>query len=157
MESFLRFPRWLCLGLLVLSAGCRTPAPLPGVDLSTAGWKLQRGQALWTRSAGQPEIAGELLLASNPRGDCVVQFSKIPFPIVAAQTAGDHWQIEFGARPYRVAGIGRPPARWLWFQLPAAVAGGDAPQPWRFESLGDGRWRLANPRSGELLEGAFFP
>ncbi len=153
----LRVRGLLGLALLVLSPGCRTLPPAPPVDLTAPGWTLLRGQAEWHPPQHRPEIAGELILATNRSGDFLVQFSKIPFPIVTAQTTGNRWQIEFGAGEHAWAGAGPPPRRWLWFQLPPGLAQAPLAAPWQFETLPDGRWRIFNPRTGEALEGGFFP
>ena len=157
MEIPLHVRGLLALCLLVFGPGCGTVTPAPRVDLATAGWTLLRGQAEWQPPQHRPEIAGELLLATNRNGDFLVQFSKIPFPIVSAQTTSRRWQIEFGAREHAWAGSGTPPSRWLWFQLPRGLAQAPLAVPWRFENRPDGGWRIFNPRSGEALEGGFFP
>ena len=74
--------------LLLLCAGCATP-PLPPADFSAPGWRVQQGQAVWKPSSSRPELAGDLLLATNVNGNFFVQFSKMPFPLATAQVSGD--------------------------------------------------------------------
>lgn len=150
-------PLVLCLGLAWISAGCRTAPPLPPADCSQPGWRLQQGQAVWTPSRQQPELTGELLLATHPRGDYLVEFAKTPFSFASAQVAGERWQVEFGAANRGWHGQGQPPVRFVWFQLPRALAGGVPDSHWEFHRREDGGWRLWNHRTGESLEGRFFP
>lgn len=154
--------RWLCLSSACLSgflvfAGCRTPPALPPTDLSTPGWRVQTGQAVWRPTWNKPELAGELLLATNLNGNILVQFSKPPFPLVTAQVIGDRWEIEFGADEHRWRGTGQPPARFVWFQISRALAGHSVAQGWQFKPVATNAWRFENPRTGETLEGGFFP
>ena len=146
----------LALGIM-LCGSCRTAPPLPPADFSSPGWRLQQGQAVWKPSKNRPELAGDLLLATNADGNCVIQFSKNPFTLATAQVAGGAWQIEFGAGGYLSRGQGAPPARFTWFQLPRALAARGPGRPWRFTRRADGSWRLENTRTGESLEGVFFP
>jgi hypothetical protein len=141
----------------MLCVSCRTGPPLPPADFSSPGWKLRQGQALWKPSKSRPELAGDLLLATNANGDCVIQFSKIPFTLATAQVADGAWQIEFGAGRFLFRGRGPPPARFAWFQLPRALATTQPGRPWKFTRRADGSWRLENARTGEILEGVFFP
>jgi hypothetical protein len=147
----------LALPALVFAAGCRTPAPLPPADFSAPGWRVQQGQALWKPPKARDELAGELICATNANGNCFVQFSKNPFPIATARIAGPRWQMAFGTANHLWSGEGPPPARLVWFQLPRALAGAMPPGAWQFEHLRDSWWRLANPLTGESLEGRFFP
>jgi len=144
-------------GLMFSGAGCRTVNPLPPADLSAPGWRVQQGQAVWKPSANRPELVGDLLLATNLNGDFFIQFSKMPFPLVTARVAGDQWQIEFGADQRTWHGRGIPPGRFGWFQLPRALrevtVGGNR----QFTGEATNSWRLQNSRTGETLEGGFFP
>jgi len=106
---------------------------------------------------GKPELAGELLLATNSNGSFFVQFTKTPFPLATAQVAGESWQMEFGSGEHSWRGHGQPPARFVWFQLPRALSGGGLEPDWMFSRLKDDSWRLENPRTGEWLEGRLFP
>jgi hypothetical protein len=130
---------------------------MPPADLSAPGWRVREGQAVWKPSADRPELAGDLLLATNANGNCFIQFSKLPFPLATAQVAGDRWEVEFGAARYSWHGQGAPPARIGWLQLPRALLGGSIGGNWQFTRMGTNSWRLQNARTGESLEGEFFP
>ena len=112
---------------------------------------------VWKPSQNRPEIAGDLLLATNLNGDFFLQFSKMPFSLATAQASGDQWQIEFGADKYSWHGHGTPPTRFAWFQLPRALRDPTVGGDWRFIRVETNSWRLENPRTGETLEGEFFP
>lgn len=142
--------------LLLLCAGCATP-PLPPADFSAPGWSVQQGQAVWKPSLNRPELAGDLLLATNVNGNFFVQLTKMPFPLATAQVSGDEWQIEFGADKFSWHGHGTPPDRFAWFELPRALRNGNVGGDWRFTRVQTNSFRLENPRTGERLEGEFFP
>jgi hypothetical protein len=146
-------------GLLaaLLGAGCRTPAPLPPVDLQRPGWTLRQGQAVWTPAGGKPGVAGELLAAHRGEEACFVQFSKPPFTLASAQAQAGAWAVSLPLLRRRQQGQGPPPARCVWFALIEATAGRKLSADWRFESRGAGGWLLENVRSGETLEGYFEP
>src|SRR3989442_1149973 len=111
-SSFLKFSNvfsLFCLGLGL--AGCRAVPLLPSVDLAAPGWTVREGQAVWRARREAPEIAGEILMAANPDGRALVQFTKTPFPFVIARTAMDAWQIEMPTQNKRYSGRGQPPAR----------------------------------------------
>jgi hypothetical protein len=141
----------------VLAAGCRTAPPLPPADFSAPGWCVQQGQAVWKPSSRRPELAGDLLLATNANGNFFVQFSKMPFPLATAQVSHGQWQIEFGADKFSWRGRGTPPDRFAWFQLPRALRDANAGNNWKFTHPDSSSWRLENPRTGETLEVEFFP
>jgi len=143
--------------LLIFCAGCRTNNPLPPIDFSAPGWRVQQGQAVWKPSSNRPELAGDLLLATNVNGNVFIQFSKMPFPLATAQISGDEWQIELGADKFSWHGRGTPPNRLAWLQLPRALLGTNIGDNWRFTRVETSSWRLENPRTGETLEGEFFP
>jgi hypothetical protein len=147
----------LALLIAVFVAGCRTAPPLPPADFSAPGWRVRQGQAIWKPSSSRPELAGDLLFATNTNGDFFVQFSKMPFSLATAQTSGEQWQIEFGADEYSWHGRGTPPNRFAWFQLPRALPGANPDGNWRFKNVTTNSWRLENPHTGETLEGEFFP
>ncbi len=151
------FRQIFATALLALCVSCRTGPPLPPADFSSPGWKVQQGQAVWKPSKKRPELAGDLLLATNANGNDVVQFSKTPFSLASAQVADGAWQIEFGGGRYLWRGRGAPPARFIWFQLPRALNGVEPPRPWKFTLQAGGSWRLENTRTGEFLEGTLFP
>ena len=142
--------------MAVLAAGCRTVLPLPPADFSEPGWRVQHGQAVWKPSSSRPELAGDLLLATNANGNFFVQFSKIPYPLATAQVSGGQWQIEFGADEYSWHGRGTPPDRFAWFQLPRALLAAGVGASWKITCPTSHSWRLENPRTGETLEGEFF-
>ena len=148
---------FLSLLLAAFICGCRTAPPLPPADFSAPGWRVQQGQAIWKPSASRPELAGDLLLATNANGNFFIQFSKIPFPLASAQVSGDQWRIEFGADKFSWHGSGPPPNRFTWFQLPRALLGAHVLGDWKFTRVETNSWRLENPQTGETLEGEFFP
>ena len=144
------------LSALVLSA-CRGLPVLPPTDLSAPGWRVQQGQAVWKPTRHKPELAGELLLATNVNKNFLVQFTKTPFPLATAQVSGESWQMELGVGEYSRCGHGQPPARFGWFQLPRALTGEGLQCDWKFSQDENNSWRLENPRTGEWIEGRFFP
>ncbi len=73
--------------------------------------------------------------------------------LVLAQTTRTNWLIQFPAGRMSFTGHGRPPTRFAWLYLHAALSGEPLPAPLRFERKPDGGWRLENTRSGETLEG----
>lgn len=143
----------LCL-ILFISTGCHTSPLLPKADLSEPGWKTYQGEAIWRANHHAPEIAGEILLATNATGRTFVQFTKTPFPFVIAQTTTNIWQIESPTQNRIFAGHGSPPARVLWFQLPCAWSGSPLPRRWIWKETETG-WHLENTSNGETLEGYF--
>ena len=149
------------IATLLLAAGlgvsCRSLVRWPPVDLSAPGYRVQQGQALWKPTKTRPELAGELVLAIKTNGDFFVQFTKTPFTLATAQRVGDQWQIDLGSGDYRRSGHGPPPVRFVWFQLPAALAGAGVSRNWSFDRVTTNSWRLENHRNGEALEGGFFP
>jgi hypothetical protein len=140
-----------------LCVSCRSLPPLPPVDLSAPGWQVQQGQAVWKPTKEKPELTGEILLATNRTGDFFVQFSKTPFTLATAQVMNGQWQIEFGSGDYSRSGRGEPPSRFGWFQLPSALHGGSLSRDWQLKQPDTNLWRLNNRRTGESLEGSFFP
>jgi hypothetical protein len=125
---------------------------MPEVDLSSGGWTVWVGQAVWRRGADLPTLAGDVVLARHRNGDVLVNFSKPPLSIFTARTAGDRWTIEFvdggGAR----AGRGSPPRRFVWFYLPRVLAGEPAPGKWQSRVQDDVRWTFHDPRSDETIK-----
>jgi hypothetical protein len=147
---------WCALGFL-LCVSCRTGAPLPPADFSAPGWSLRQGQAVWKPLKDRPELAGDLLLAVNTNGNYVVQFTKTPFALASAEVSDGRWRIDFGSGQHVWGGRGVPPGRFVWFQLAPALAGQAPGAPWTFAQHTDHSWRLENARTGESLEGVFFP
>lgn len=144
----------LCAPLLV---SCRTMPPLPAADLSAPGWQIQHGQAVWKPPGRRPDMTGDLLLATNVNGNFFLQFTKDPFPLVTAEALDGGWQIQFGVEEHGWRGQGTLPSRFVWFQLPSALLTGKATGTWRFTTPGTNLWRIENLRTGENLEGGFFP
>ncbi|MCB1125127.1 MAG: hypothetical protein KDM81_01425 [Verrucomicrobiae bacterium] len=142
--------------LSLLASGCHTPELSP-VDITGPGWVTQHGQAIWHARPGAPELAGELLFATNQLGDFVLSFSKPPMDLVLARRVGETWTIEFPAERRRFGGHGAATQRLLWLHLPGALAGRPLRTPLQFESDAGGGWRLANARTGETLEGYLAP
>ncbi|MHB8520947.1 MAG: hypothetical protein ACYDH9_09320 [Limisphaerales bacterium] len=130
---------------------------MPPADFSAPGWRVQQGQAVWKPTQNKPELAGEVLLATDARGDFFVQFAKTPFTLATARVMDGEWEIEFGSGNYSRSGRGEPPARFVWFQLPRALAGASVSGGWLFERAAPHAWRLKNSRTGESLEGYFLP
>jgi hypothetical protein len=135
------------MGVGFLLAGC-VRAPMAPLDLSGPGWRMREAAALWTPGRGGEELAGELWLADRGGRETLVQFRKQGIPMVTARTDGVGWEIRSSLRRGRATGRGEPPERWLWFQL---VLGKPA-VGWERVDLGDGRWRLEQPETGERME-----
>ena len=145
----------LLAGLLFL-CGCQTSKQ----SLFTAagpGWHVQQGQALWRPQRGSPEFGGDLVMASDGDGRCLIQFDKTPMAILFAQTTSTNWLIRFPQRQMGFSGRGPGPTRFGWLYLPAALAGKPLPKPLHFENKAGGGWRLENSRTGETLEGFLSP
>lgn len=143
--------------LAALLGGCRTPTPLPPVDLAGAGWTVRQGQAVWTASRDQPGVAGELLIARGAEAACFVQFAKPPFTLVTAQAQAGAWQVEMPPTRRRFAGRDGAPSRFVWFALAKAVFGHPPGADWQFEERGTDGWRLTNQATGETVEGYCAP
>jgi hypothetical protein len=146
------------LGVVVLlgfAGACQSVPPLRPIDLHEPGWSVREGQAIWKRTRNSPEIAGELLVATNSIGAEFVQFTKEPFPMVIAQRTRETWQIELPLQDKRYTGRGRPPERLIWAYLPSLLAGATPPKGWSWVPLPDNAWRLENSVTGELIEGYF--
>jgi len=124
---------------------------LPPVDLDQAGWTRWSGQAVWRSGADRPAIAGDVILARHESGDVLVHFSKAPFPIFTARTAGSRWSIEFIERGQSHSGSGKPPKRFVWFYVPGLLEGEAAPGRWQVEHDGDQRWSFLDEGSHESI------
>jgi len=149
-------PQLLAFALtLWLTTGCRSRPPIPPADLAAPGWSVYQGQAVWKPNQSRPELAGDLLVATNRNGDCLVEFTKTPFALASARRLGERWRIEFGSGRHAWQGHGTGP-RLSWFELPRVLAGEPAGRSWRFTQT-NRTWRLENWRSGERLEGTFAP
>lgn len=144
------------LAVVLFGAGCQT-ATRSLFTASGPGWHVQQGQALWQPRWGYPELAGDLVLASDGDGRCFLEFAKTPMVLVSAQTTPTEWLIQFPPRHMGFHGHRLPPTRFAWLYLPAALSGQPLPATIRFERRPEGRWRLENTRSGESLEGFLAP
>ncbi len=149
--------RWSLLFALLFLTACRTPQPLPPVNLSGPGWTVRQGQVLWRARTDAPELAGELVVATRADHSSFVQFTKSPLPFMVAQTTSNSWQIHSVPDDRTYSGRGKPPARVVWLQLPRCLAGLPPAKPWHWETLDNDRWHLYNPRTGESLEGYLSP
>lgn len=148
--------RFLALVAVVASGGCRSLPPQPPMDLSEPGWTIRQGQAVWKPKPGTEGIAGDLLVALHWNGRHVVQFTKPPLPLVAAQGDTNHWQIQFFSQSKSYSGAGRPPERLLWLQLPehlVSVVAARKDTDWSFSRDRNGSWQFTNHLSGESLDG----
>lgn len=141
--------------MLTLLGGCQTTQSL--FTAAGPGWHVQQGQALWRPKSGLPKFGGDLVLASNPDGRCLLQFDKTPLSMVFAQTTTNRWLIRFPQQQYSFSGHGLAPVRFAWLYLPVALAGKPLPSPLLFGHKPDGSWRLENTRTGEILEGYLSP
>lgn len=145
-------PFVVLLGAAFLT-GCSGPRLAP-VDLSAPGWRVQEVAAVWRARRAAPELAGELLLATHPNGERLVQFSKQALPLVTAQVGTNGWGLTSSLRAGRFGGRNQPTERVPWFQLtnlpPAELP---ATSRWRLDFTAEGLWRLTDSRTGETLEG----
>jgi hypothetical protein len=158
LESYWSHP-WLrssLLAFLMFCSGCQT-ATKSLFSVSGTGWHVQQGQALWRPRSGFPELGGDLILACDENGRCLIEFAKTPMSLVSAQSTRTNWLIQFPAGHMSFTGHQRPPTRFAWLYLHKALAGEQVPPPLRFERKPDGGWRLENARSGETLEGFLTP
>lgn len=146
----------LLLFLFMLSS-CRTPAPASKVNLSEPGWTVRQGQAIWRSKRDAPEIAGELLLATNVDGRTLAEFTKTPLPILIAQTGTNTWRIELIAENRTYAGRGSPPTRVLWLHLASGLGGASLPGGLILAPTDDSHWTIENSRSGESIQGYLLP
>jgi hypothetical protein len=146
----------ILLAGLIFIAGCQT-APQNLFTAAGPGWHVQQGQALWRPQRGLPEFGGDLVLASDDAGNCLIQFDKTPMALVAAQATTNRWLIRFPQWQRLFSGRGAAPAHFPWLYLPAALAEKPLPKELHFERKADGGWRLENFRTGETLEGFLSP
>ncbi len=150
------FPCPALLAGVMLLCGCQTN-PKDLFAAAGPGWHVQQGQALWRPGRGLPEFGGDLVLAGDAGGRCLIQFDKTPLAIVSAQTTSSNWLIRFPQRQMGFSGRGPGPTRFGWLYLRAALAGEPLPEALHFERKADGGWRLENSRTGESLEGFLSP
>jgi hypothetical protein len=149
------FSAILLAGSLFLS-GCQTSTQSL-FNATNPGWHVQQGQALWRPQRGLPEFGGELVVATDDTGRCLIQFDKTPMAILSAQITTNRWLITFPQRNYSFSGRGSGSTRFSWVYLPAALAGKPLPKELHFENKLDGGWRLENSRTGETVEGFLSP
>lgn len=142
---------------LALLLGCRTPSESALPAPVGADWHVQQGQAVWCPGRGRPELAGEVLVASASGDRWLAELTKTPMSLVVASRSAGRWTIQFPGAGRRYSGRGDPPTRFLWCYLRPALAGETLPGRLRFEQKPEGRWRLANPATGETLEGFLEP
>jgi hypothetical protein len=136
---------------LLLTLGCRTgPPPVP-VDLSQAGWHLRQGQALWRSKQQAPEIAGEIVLATNQNARAFIEFIKNPLPLLSAEINPGGWHIEFIPEKRSFSGRGRPPRRLLWLQLLRALQDLPPPAGVQFKKAEQGEFHIEDTRTGESI------
>lgn len=143
--------------LAIIFAGCRTVGHLSPISTAGPGWQVFHGQALWRSGRHRPELGGDLVVARHASGGYVFDFEKTPLPITAGQATATNWLIEFPAGDLSFGGKSRPPARFAWLYLGAALDGRPLPKRLRFERKADGNWRLENTRTGESIEGFLSP
>jgi hypothetical protein len=141
-----------CVGVCI--AGCRTMKPLPPADLKSPGWNVREGQAIMKRNASEPEIAGEILVATQPDGRAFVQFSKNPFTLATARSTPKGWQVEQPTEKKFYSGHGKPPKRLILLYLPRMMAGEPAPKGLTYEKVNDG-YKVVNQKTGASLEAYF--
>jgi hypothetical protein len=141
---------------LLLFSGCQTTTQA----LFTAdggNWHVRQGQALWQPRKGLPEFGGDLILACNDDGRCLIQFDKTPVSILSAQVTSNRWLIKFPQQNLSFSGHGSGPTRFTWLSLPRALAGETLPKKIHFQQKPDGGWRLENSGTGEKVEGFLSP
>lgn len=155
--------RWLrpmlpaiLLPALLLLCGCQTSTQSL-FNATGPGWRVQQGQALWRPESGLPEFGGDLVLARDDAGDCLIQFDKTPMAILSAQLTTNRWLIKFPQREMSFGGRGTGWTRFVWLYLPAALDGKPLPKNFKFARKPDGGWRLENSRTGETVEGFLSP
>jgi hypothetical protein len=147
----------LLSALLGFHVGCQS-VPDPGLQLQIGpDWRIQSGQAIWLPRPEGPELAGELIFASGPGGECYLEFTKTPLTLVTVMRDRDRWSFKSpeGKRTY--SGRGKPPSQIAWLYLRQALTGEKLPEALRFEQTPDGNWRLHNTKTGETLKGFLSP
>ena len=140
----------LCLSV-AWAVGCSRIVSLPEVDLDDQKWTLWEGQALWTPRSNLTALAGDLIVARTEDKDVLVSFSKSPFPIFTCQTTGTRWRIDFIDKGRSYSGFGRPPKKFIWFQLPDLLEGVSPPKHWEVSEETDSDWLLFNHKTGEKI------
>lgn len=139
------------LAIFILWAGCATRGPMPPLDLNGPGWQLRQGQAVWKKETGKPEIAGDVVIATNPNGNSYVQFSKT-LPLLSARRAPQGWQFDVPPENKHYSGSGEGPKRIVWLQLLSALEGREPRGYWKLIHPSDDFLALENDETGERLE-----
>ncbi len=143
--------RW-CVYLVSLTLfGCASTADWPQIDLSQAGWTVWTGQALWTPGGDRSPIAGEVIIARRASDEVFVSFSKPPLPIFTARAVAGQWRIDFVDAARSHAGRGKPPRRFVWFELPRLLEGNPPTGDWSSEKLDGAQWSIRNANTGEAI------
>ena len=140
----------LCLSV-AWAVGCSRVVSLPEVDLDDPKWTIWEGQALWTPRSDLNALAGDLIVGRTENEDILVSFSKSPFPIFTCQSTGTRWRIDFIDKGRSYSGFGRPPKRFVWFQLPDLLEGASPPKHWDVGEETDNDWLLFNRKTGEKI------
>jgi hypothetical protein len=143
--------------LILLGGGCMTSPDKILFTTNDPGWTVRQGEAIWRPGLKRPELAGEFVLAQNPDGRSSLQFTKTLMPVLLAQTSRTNWLIQFPSQRFGFTGRGRPPQRFTWLYLSAALTGETLPENFHFTRSPDGGWRLENRRTGEFVEGLLSP
>jgi hypothetical protein len=145
--------------VLIMTSGCATIAPLPAADLSTPGWSIKQGQAVWSLPKHKTELTGELVVAANSNGSSFLQFSKTPFPIITAQTTRGFWQVEFIPEKRKFSGRGLPPERLIWCDVANVLLERStlAKRDWHFRRTDEQSWEFENKVTGEKVRGYLNP
>jgi len=106
---------------------------------------------LWRSKKDTPEIAGEVILATNTTGRAFIQFLKNPLPLVTAQITPEAWQIEFIPEKRHFGGRGTPPRQLLWLHLLRALQQAPLPQSIQFSKTPEGGIRVDDQTNGESI------
>lgn len=149
-------PRWSLSICLLILAGCVSSRKFSPVDFNSPGWTVKQGQAIWKPEINKPEIAGDVVLATNPDGNAFVQFSK-SFPLVTARLEPPYWTVEFATQQKRYSGKGKGPERIVWLQLLHLIESAAPGKHWQVEHPSSDSIALENRERGERLQVYFQP
>jgi hypothetical protein len=146
----------LCLAIALILGGCAAlpAAHLPALDTSASGWTVRQGQALWRTENGKPEIAGDVVLSSNPQAGSFIQFSKT-LPIVSGRIAPEGWEFSAVPQNKHYSGRAKPPRRIVWLQLLRVLEGQEISNRWTVAKPSPDYILLEDLDSGERLEVRF--
>jgi len=106
---------------------------------------------LWRGKKDAPEIAGEVILATNANRRAFIQFLKNPLPLVTAQITPEAWQIEFIPEKRHFGGRGIPPRQLLWLHLLRALQRAPLPKAIQFANTTEGGVRVNDKANGESI------